>query len=98
MNCSDEKIDELLEKYSYIFDRLEKEQESGNLSALSASAIIKLTYSVAYKLTMKQEKVQRKVGDVMGGKVLDLPEFRIYDQGKEEGRKEGIEEDKRRRK
>ncbi len=41
---------------------------------------------------MKQETVQKKVGDVMGGKVLDLPEFRIYDQGKEEGRKEGIEE------
>lgn len=92
MNCSDEKIDELLEKYSYIFDRLEKEQESGNLSALSASAIIKLTYSVAYKLTMKQKNVQKKVGDVMGGKVLDLPEFRIYDQGKEDGIKEGIKE------
>lgn len=34
---------------------------------------------------MKQDNVQKKVGDVMGGKVLDLPEFRIYDQGKAEG-------------
>ncbi len=34
---------------------------------------------------MNQKKVQRKVGDYMGGKVLDLPEFRIYDQGKEDG-------------
>ena len=77
---------------------LEKEQKSGNLSALSTSAIIKLTYSVAYKLTMNQKKVQRKVGDYMGGKVLDLPEFRIYDQGKEDGiivgRAEGEQERK----
>ena len=73
-------------------DRLENVQENGELSALSYSAIIKLTHSVAYKLTLKQDNVQKKVGDFMGGKVLDLPEFKIYDQGKEEGRKEGKEE------
>ena len=28
----------------------------------------------------------------MGGKVLDLPEFRIYDQGKAEGLAEGEKE------
>ena len=68
--------------------------ESGNLSALSYSAIIKLTHSVTYKLTMKQDNVQRKVGDFMGGKVLDLPEFKIYDQGKAAGKAEGEEERK----
>ncbi len=26
----------------------------------------------------------------MGGKVLDLPEFKIYDQGKAEGKAEGL--------
>ena len=57
----------------------------GNLSALSYSAIIRLTYSVAYKLTMNQDNVQRKVGDFMGGKVINLPEFDMYDKGKEEG-------------
>ncbi len=92
MNYSEDKLDELLKKYSYIFERLEKELKSGNLSALSASAIIKFTYSVAYKLTMNQKNVQRKVGDYMGGKVLDLPEFRIYDQGKADGLAEGEQE------
>ncbi len=90
INGSENRIDSLMEKYKYIFERLEKEQENGNLSALSLSAIIKLTYSVAYKLTMKQGNVQKKVGDVMGGKVLDLPEFKIYDQGKAEGKAEGL--------
>ena len=59
-------------------------------------ALIRLTHSVAYKLTMKRDNIQKKVGDVMGGKVLDLPEIRIYhegiDKGREEGRAEGIAE------
>lgn len=89
MNGNKEKLDDFIGKYRDIFDRLEKEQKSGNLSELSLSAIIKLTYRVAYKLTKKQVKVQKKVGEVMGGKVLDLPEFRIYDQGKADGLAEG---------
>ncbi|MBQ9588579.1 MAG: hypothetical protein IJR29_00185 [Butyrivibrio sp.] len=94
MNGNKAMLDELILGYRYIFERLEKEQKMGNLSELSLSAIIKLTYRVAYKLTRKQEKVQEKVGEVMGGKVLDLPEFRIYDQGKAEGKAEGIAEGK----
>lgn len=66
--------------------------QTGNLSAVSYDAIIRLTYSVAYKLTMKEDKVQRKVGDVMGGKVLDLPCFQIFDQGVEKGIEQGLEQ------
>ncbi|MBR5338003.1 MAG: hypothetical protein IK152_08455 [Lachnospiraceae bacterium] len=38
---------------------------------------------------MKHSNVQKKVGDFMGGKVLDLPEFRIYDQGVNDGISQG---------
>lgn len=38
---------------------------------------------------MNHNKVQEKVGGVMGGKVLDLPEFRVFREGKAEGLKEG---------
>lgn len=64
---------------------------------MSYSVIIKLIYSVAYKLTMKQENVQRKVGEMMGGKVLDLPEIRIYKQAKAEDEAiiKGLEEKNR---
>ena len=47
---------------------------------------------------MKQDNVQRKVGDFMGGKVLDLPEFKIYDQGKAAGKAEGRAEGEEERK
>ena len=90
---SKEELDNLLKVYGHLFDRLEMEQKIGNLSALSYSAIIKLTHSVAYKLTMKQNNVQKKVGEFMGGKILELPEFKIFEQGvlkgKEEGKVEG---------
>ena len=92
---SDEALDQLLEDYKGVFNRLKEEQERGNLSALSYSAIIKLTHSVAYKLTMKQDNVQKKVGDFMGGKVLDLPEFKIFEQGVVKGRVEGKAEERR---
>ncbi len=64
---------------------------------MSYSVIIKLIYSVAYKLTMKQENAQRKVGEMMGGKVLDLPEIRIYKQAKAEDEAiiKGLEEKNR---
>ncbi|SEF67603.1 hypothetical protein SAMN02910276_00815 [Butyrivibrio sp. Su6] len=91
INCNEAQIDDLLGIYEKIFLRLKQEQEVSNLSALSYDAIIRLTYRVAYKLTMKQDNVQKKVGDVMGGKVLDLPCFRAYDQGLEEGIEQGID-------
>ncbi len=92
INNSEEQLNQLLDDYEELFTRLEKEQDSGNLSAVSYDAIIRLTYSVAYKLTMKQDNVQRKVGDVMGGKVLDLPCFKAYDQGLEQGLEQGREQ------
>lgn len=99
---SKEELDNLLKVYGHLFDRLEMEQKIGNLSALSYSAIIKLTHSVAYKLTMKQNNVQKKVGEFMGGKILELPEFKIFEQGvlkgKEEGKVEGKAEGEAERK
>ncbi len=95
INRDEKKISGFLDMYTEIFDRLKQELDRGSLSTLSYSVIIKLTLSVAYKLTMKRKNVQKKVGDFMGGKVLDLPEIRLYHQGKDEGRAEGEAERKR---
>ncbi|WP_026663191.1 hypothetical protein [Butyrivibrio proteoclasticus] len=38
---------------------------------------------------MKHDKVQDKVGGIMGGKVLDLLEIKVFHEGKAEGLKEG---------
>ena len=95
LNNSEEKLATFIDLYNGIFDRLRHEQESGNLSELSYSVIIRLTHSVVYKLTMKRQNVQKKVGEFMGGKVLDLPEIRIYKKGLAEGEAKGAEERRR---
>ena len=89
INDNENDLDSFMERFRIIVNKLESELDKGLLSASSYSAILKLTRTVAYKMTMNQKNVQRKVGDFVGGKILDLPEFRIYDQGKAEGREEG---------
>lgn len=46
------------------------------------------------KNNVKRRNIQKKVGDVMGGHVIDLPEFKIYDNGKADVRAEGRAEGK----
>lgn len=89
INMDDDKTEALAEEFRSILDRLDEELENGKLSALSHNAIIRLTHKVVFKLSMNHNKVQEKVGGVMGGKVLDLPEFRVFREGKAEGLKEG---------
>ncbi len=80
INENEASLKEFVGDYLDIFARLDEELKRSNLSVLSYSAIIRLTHSVAYKKTMGQANVQKRVGDVMGGKVLDLPEFILYDK------------------
>ena len=89
INRDDDKAEALAEVFRNIIGRLDNELEIGNLSAFSYNVIIRLTHKVVYKLTMKHTKVQEKVGGIMGGKVLDLPEIRIFHEGKAEGLAEG---------
>ena len=68
------------------------------MSTFSCGVIINSTRRVMYKLMNKHERVQEKVGDIMGGKVLDLPEIRIFHEGKAQGRLEGLTEGEAERK
>lgn len=89
INADEDRTEALAEVFRNIMTRLYTELEKGNLSVFSYNVIISLTHKVVYKLTMKHDKVQEKVGDVMGGKVLDLPEIRIFHEGKAIGYAEG---------
>lgn len=88
----EEKLNELAAVYDNIVERLNSEHEKGFLSALSYGVIINMTRRVLQKLAKKHTLVQKKVGDAMGGKVLDLPEIRAYHQGKDEGYAAGMAE------
>ena len=89
INGDSEKLIELTEFYRRIMGKLDELQAEGELSSFACGVIISLTHKVLYKLTMKQEAVQQKVGDIMGGKVLDLPIIRVYHDGLAEGEAKG---------
>ena len=49
---------------------------------------------VNVRLTWNFEKVRTRVGDFMGGKVLDWDIFHAHEEGLAEGREEGLAEGK----
>jgi len=58
------------------------------LSAYSKDVIIRLINKVVHKQLMKYKSTQKRVGDLMGGKVLDLDVIRAHDEGIEQGKDE----------
>ncbi|MCR5801894.1 MAG: hypothetical protein K6G57_06145 [Lachnospiraceae bacterium] len=85
INASEKKISNLLDEYRDVFDRLRIAKNDGLLSSFSCGVIMNLTYKVLHKLTMKHKTIQQKVGDFMGGKVIDLPIIHEYHRGLDEG-------------
>ena len=98
INSDEQRIEKLQDVYRDILNEIKDLHDGGILSAFSCGVIINSTRRVIYKLMNKHERVQEKVGEIMGGKVLDLPEIRIFHEGKEQGRLEGRAEGEEERK
>ncbi len=90
INKDEQKQNELLEVYSKITEKLGTEKDRGNLSIKSIRAIINTIRSVSYKLTMNWDNVRKKVGDYMGGNVIELELVKQYDEIVENRDKEKI--------
>ena len=89
INKSNEKIEQLIEEYKNLVSRLKNENEKGNLLSATLSVIIKLIHRVAYNFTTNRKNSHKKVGEIMGGQVIDFPEFKIRDEARAEGKAEG---------
>ena len=90
LNADQVYLQSLLDEYDGIADRLNELVEAGKLSSRSRYVIIQMIKRVSDKLAMAQEHVRQKVGDVMGGHVIDLDIFQAEDKAKAEGKAEGI--------
>ena len=91
IEADESRQDEFVEIYRGIIDTLEELVSEGLLSSFSKDVIISLINKVSYKQLMKQKQTQKKVGDLMGGKVLDLDIIRAHDAGIKEGISQGVE-------
>ncbi len=49
-------------------------------------------FEIVFPNESNHANIHKKVGVIMGGKTLEIPEVRIYHKGKDEGRAEGIAE------
>ena len=81
------KLDMLLKEYEDIRLRLQEELYDEGKSVLYED-LIKLTILISDHM-IKSKEVRERLGDIMGGKVLELESERLLRIGREEGREEG---------
>lgn len=85
-----------LEKLEAIFlsirEQLEDLSVSGKLSEYYKKAITTMAKKVIESLAANYANVAERIGDVMGGKILEYEAKTILNQGRQEGRQEGRRE------
>ncbi len=91
-NGNQKKLDELKALYIGIQKRLEQNVLDEKLQTVSWEVIRDLSNKVAQNLAFKYDNVRKGIGDIMGGKVLELEALQIRDAGRREGRQEGRRE------
>ena len=85
----DEKeLNDLLKLYIDIINRLENLTNKGEIKVFNECIIKDLSNKVAQNLAYKYENVREGIGDIMGGKVLELEAIKI----KRDAVKQGIEQ------
>ncbi len=83
---SDEtKLAELEAIYEELIRRLEQCTKQGLLTELNKHMIISMSKKVLNQISQKHKNIQKGLGDVMGGKVLDYEAKDIYRSGIAEG-------------
>ncbi|MGN0141477.1 MAG: hypothetical protein ACI4AD_04565 [Roseburia sp.] len=85
-----EKVDRLVREYEDIRSRL-KEELPGADEADLYTRLVELIKEISDYVLRDDEEVKERIGDIMGGKVLELETDRIMARGIEQGREEGRE-------
>ncbi len=89
INENDEKLQELLREYQWIYSRLMELQREGSLTQYDVSELRLLMEMLLDYIAVKEEKIRKGVID-MGGKVLVFPHDKVYDEGIAAGMVTGI--------
>ena len=83
---SPERLEELKKQYEDMLDRMDQLVERGEMSAYEQLTIIDMSKRVLNSIARKYDKIREGVHIIMGGKVLDHPAKRIYNEGMEQER------------
>lgn len=84
-NSNEQKLEKLKAEYQNILERLDKLEQQGVVGAFDKRTIIELSGDVVRELTKKFENVQKGVGDMMRGALIETEARMILNQGKSQG-------------
>ena len=91
-NSNKEKLTELKAEYQDILERLNKLEQEGIIGAFDKRTIIELSGDVIKEIAQKYENVQKEIGGMMGGALIETEVRTILkkgiDKGKDEAKKE----------
>ena len=91
-NSNEQRLAELKAEYRSILERLDKLEQEGIIGAFDKRTIIELSGDVIREIAQKYENVQKGVGDIMGGALIETEARTILNRGKDEGRNENKKE------
>lgn len=92
LDLNKEKLDKLLAEYTDMRKRMEETFFQKNEQGLYTDLCALILRIVNYIFTLEQSSVRKGIGDIMGGKVLELYTEERYRKGQEKGIKQGMKQ------
>lgn len=87
-NSNEQKLAELKVEYQDILNRLDKLEQEGIIGAFDKRTVIELSGDVIKEIAQKYENVQKGIGGMMSGALLETEARTILNRGKDEAKKE----------
>ena len=94
-NSNEQKLAELKAEYQKILERLDELEWQGVIGAFDKRTIIDLSGDVIKEIAQKYENVQKGVGDMMRGALIETSARTILNQGIIQGKSQGITQNQR---
>lgn len=87
-NSNAQKLEELKAEYQKILEKLNQLEQQEVIGAFDKRTIIELSGDVIKEIAQKYQNVQKGVGDIMGGALIETEARRILNKGISETKKE----------
>lgn len=87
-NSNEQKLAELKAEYQEILERLDELEQHGVIGAFDKRTIIELSGDVIKEIAQKYVNVQKGVGDIMGGALIETSARRLKNEAENETKKQ----------
>ena len=86
-NSNDQKLEKLKAEYQVILERLDRLEQLEVIGAFDKRTIIELSSDVIKEIAQKYENVQKGVGDIMSGALIETNARRLKNEAENETKK-----------